>query len=181
MTKIIEYIFNRFPQGMTVKSDKKIGHLREIGAKITSPENRLIMGVTALASQPFLDLYNKDVDEKTRIVSCAKTIAKIAVGTTVGVIVRKSSIGLAKKWCRIPDSSNTLSKMATIFTPKGIDFVKEKKLIDRHSNTMGTVLGTSVGLVTNFVIDMPLTKILTNVLINRFEGKKTNTNSEGGK
>lgn len=180
MTKIVEHVFNRFPQNMTVKGDKKISCLNWIGENVNSPENRLIMGVTAISSQPFIDLYNKDVDEKTRIASCAKTIAKIAVGTTVGVIVRKSAIGIAKKGCLIPDATKNLKKWSTVFTPNGVNYADEVKWVKAHSNTMGTVIGTAAGLVTNFVIDMPLTKFFTNVLIKKFEGKDEKINSQGG-
>lgn len=165
---------------MTVKGDKKIACLNWIGENVNSPENRLIMGVTAISSQPFIDLYNKDVDEKTRIASCAKTIAKIAIGTTVGVIVRKSTIGLAKRGCLIPDNLKNMKKWSTVFTPKDVDYVAEAKWVKGHSKTMGTVLGTAAGLVTNFVVDMPLTKILTNFLIGKFEAQNEKKDSKGG-
>ena len=43
-------------------------------------------------SQPFIDASNKNVDEKTRKVSVARTIAKIIAGTLTGYFVRKGCI-----------------------------------------------------------------------------------------
>ena len=48
--------------------------LSKYATRIAGPENRLILGVSALASQPFIDYYNKKVDEKTRKYSVCKTI-----------------------------------------------------------------------------------------------------------
>ena len=179
MTKIVENIFNRIPNGMTVKNEKTLGRLDWVGKEITSPQNRLIMGVTALATQPFIDLNNKKVDEKTRVMSCAKTLAKILVGTTVGVIIRHSAIKLAKQGCK--DPAKALGKWASVFVPEGVDFKKEADFIAQHKNTIGTVIGTAAGIVTNFIIDMPLTKIMTNVFIKKFEGNPEKEKSEGGK
>lgn len=179
MTKIVENMFNKIPNGMTVKNEKNLRRLDWIGKEITSPQNRLIMGVTALATQPFIDLKNDKVDEKTRVMSCAKTLAKILVGTTVGVIVRHSAIKLAKQGCK--DPAKGLGKWASVFIPEGVNFQKEADFIAQHKNTIGTVIGTLTGIVTNFIIDMPLTKILTSVFIKKFEGKPEKQTSEGGK
>ena len=180
MSRIEEYIFNKFPSRMTVSSPGKLKNIDRIGRKITSPQNRLIMGVTALASQPFIDLYNDKVDNKTRVMSCAKTLAKIIVGTSVGVIVRHSAIAFAKKGCRIPDLSKKMGKWASVFVPENVDLQKEAdNILTNHKNTIGTVIGTAAGLVTNFVIDMPLTKYLTNVFIHKF-AKGTQTQDTKG-
>ncbi|MDD3150023.1 MAG: hypothetical protein PHV68_04240 [Candidatus Gastranaerophilales bacterium] len=57
---------------------------------------RLIMGVAALSTQPLIDYNNKNVDKTTRNYSVARTILKIIVGTTVGVIVRRAALKWAK-------------------------------------------------------------------------------------
>ena len=61
----------RFEQGAmdllpdaTFNKNKTIGLIGDIGRDISSAENRLILGVSALMSQPFIDAKNKDVDEK---------------------------------------------------------------------------------------------------------------------
>lgn len=135
---------------------KAIDALRWSGKEISSAENRLILGVTALASQPFIDLNNKKVDEKTRIISCAKTLAKIIAGTLTGVIIRKGCIKVVQKF-------------PLIFDPKSLDLDVGK--YKQYQNAMGTVLGIFVMLYTNFAIDMPLTKYLTNYFNDRFQKK----------
>ena len=68
-----------------VYSDKKmVNGIKKTGEKISSAEQRLILGASALMSQPFIDANNKRVDEKTRKVSVARTIAKIVAGTFTG-------------------------------------------------------------------------------------------------
>ena len=63
-----------------VYSDKKmVNGIKKTGEKISSAEQRLILGASALMSQPFIDANNKRVDEKTRKVSVARTIAKIVI------------------------------------------------------------------------------------------------------
>lgn len=122
--------------------------LVNVKKNVSSPEQRLILGVTALFSQPFIDLHNSNVDKETRRISTIRTIAKIIVGTTVGVLVRKGCINLAKLKCFQPE--HNLIKDAS--------FDK----IRRYTNTMGTLLATGIAVFTNFMIDAPLTKLLTN-------------------
>ena len=73
---------------MLVTNDKIINAVNWSGKKLNSVEQRIILGATALATQPFFDYYNKNVDEDTRKVSTARTIAKIIAGTAVGIAVR---------------------------------------------------------------------------------------------
>ena len=67
---IINKIVQKIPT-VTLKNGKTLNSLKWIGQHISSPENRLILGVTALASQPFIDLHNRHVDENTKKVSAA--------------------------------------------------------------------------------------------------------------
>ena len=125
--------------------------------KLAGPENRLILGVSALASQPFIDYYNKNVDEKTRKYSVCKTIAKIVVGTTVGVIVR----ALAIKY-----SANLLKTVdVTKIAPDVLKNPESRKILQK---TIGDILGIGVCLFSNFLIDAPLTKKGTNLLAAKY-------------
>lgn len=155
MKKYSSKAFDAIPT-MQIKG-KAIKAIDWAGREISSAENRLILGVTALASQPFIDLNNKKVDEKTRIVSCAKTLAKIIAGTITGVIIRKGSIGIVRKF-------------PVFFHPNKLDAFKPDKL-KQYQNAMGTVLGIVAMLYTNFAIDMPLTKHLTNYFNDKFQKK----------
>jgi len=182
MTKISDILDRRIYEPLhkampekTVVSRKTAKFFMHVGKTISSPEVRLITGVTALASQPFIDLHNKEVDEKTRIVSCAKTIAKIVVGTTTGVLVRHGCIKLAELGCQFKKVSGEAVKWSTLFTP---GFATNIDQIIQHRKTIGTILAVVVSLFTNFAIDMPLTKFLTNIFTKKFENQKTD--SKGG-
>ena len=137
--------------------DKPMSFLTKCATKIAGPENRLIMGVSALASQPFIDYYNKNVDEKTRKYSVCKTISKIVVGTTVGVIVRSLSIKYSAKLLKSVDISNIL--------PNVLKNPESRKILQY---TIGDILGICVCLFTNFLIDAPLTRLGTNFLSKKY-------------
>ena len=137
--------------------EKQTNFLKTCATKIAGPENRLILGVSALASQPFIDFYNKNVDEKTRKYSVCKTIAKIVVGTTVGVIVRSLSIKYSANLLKSIDISKHL--------PNALKNPESRKLLQY---TIGDILGIGVCLFTNFLIDAPLTKLGTNFLAKKY-------------
>ena len=59
---------------VTLGSNRTIKYVTRIGEVINSPHQRLILGATALATQPFIDLNNKKADKETRAVSVARTI-----------------------------------------------------------------------------------------------------------
>lgn len=65
---------------VVLNNDRARQFVTKIGEKINSPEQRLILGATALATQPFIDLNNKKADKETRAVSVARTIGKIIAG-----------------------------------------------------------------------------------------------------
>lgn len=161
-----------------------------VGKCIHSPEQRLILGATALATQPVIDLCNKNVDEETRKTSVARTLAKIVAGTIVGVAVRAGCIALVKKYCkydmRYLDKGEKLVKRIVPKKKNGF-FVpilnskilggKEKnfslteaevqKRFEKYIKSMGTFVATIAMIGTNFLIDAPLTKRLTSVFINK--------------
>lgn len=157
---------------VTQKHTKELVDL--IGKHIQSPEQRLLLGATALATQPFIDYRNKDVDDNTRMISVARTLAKIVAGTIVGVLVRRGGIGLVealgkKKFTY--DAKGFVEKITPeskkdIFTPK---FLKVKNCTEeeferRYSayiKAMGTMFATVAMIFTNFAIDAPLTRVLT--------------------
>ena len=140
-----------------------------IGRNISSAENRLILGATALMTQPFIDSCNKHVDEKTRHVSVCRTIAKIIAGTTTGYFIRKGSIKLIKNWSEIP--SKKVSKFRTLFTPKNAKYADSEEF-KQYQNAMGTVAALIVMMITNFAIDAPLTKGMTNFFVSKSGGDK---------
>lgn len=140
-----------------VIGDKPTKILTKYATKIAGPENRLILGVSAIASQPFIDYFNKNVDEKTRKYSVCKTIAKIIVGTTVGVIVRALAIKYSARYIKSVDVSKIM--------PDALRNPNSRKILQK---TIGDVLGLGVCIFTNFLIDAPLTKIGTNFLAKKY-------------
>lgn len=168
---------------MIIKSDRSIARLKWIGEHISSPENRLIMGGTALVSQPWIDLYNKDVDDETRKASFARTAAKIIAGTITGVAIRYGTIGLVKRLAKVPEVGKQLKNIERLFTPSKIDIAKfqnndtkviEENYLKQYCNTVGTILGLIVMLYTNFAIDVPLTRYFTKIFSKKLDISQNN-------
>ena len=136
--------------------------IKKAGEKISSAEQRLILGASALMSQPFIDAKNKNV-------SVARTIAKIVAGTFTGFVIRKACIKSIKALSHIPQKG--VPKWKSILTPEGI---KDNKTdaFSQYRNAVGTIVALVVMLFTNFLIDAPLTKFLTNTFIQKGENKK---------
>lgn len=153
-----------------VYSDKKmVNGIKKTGEKISSAEQRLILGASALMSQPFIDANNKRVDEKTRKVSVARTIAKIVAGTFTGYFIRKGCIKGIKALSQV--EGKNVPKWKSIFTPKNIKDNTTDAFL-QYRNAMGTVVALVVMMFTNFLIDAPLTKFLTNALVKKEEDKR---------
>ncbi len=166
----------RFEQGAldllpdaTFNKPATVKLIGDIGRDISSAENRLILGVSALMTQPFIDAKNKNVDEETRKVSVCRTIAKIIAGTFTGYFIRKGCIKAIKAWSKIPAPG--IPKYKTLFTPKGARSTNTEAF-KQYQNAMGTVAALVVMLFSNFLIDAPLTKFLTNLLVKNSGGEK---------
>jgi hypothetical protein len=153
----------------TVNSERANKAIKWVGKNISSPENRFILGVTALMSQPFIDLKNKHVDEDTRKVSVARTVAKIIAGTLTGVFIRYGCIKAINSFCKVPTEEVLKSKhprLKTLFTPS-IAFRNLEVDLQKHKEAYGTFLSLAVMTFTNFLIDAPLTKFLTNRFVDK--------------
>ncbi len=167
---------HRFEQGAldllpdaTFNKPKTVKMISDIGHDISSAENRLILGVTALMTQPFIDAKNKNVDEETRRVSVCRTIAKIIAGTLTGYAIRKGAIKAIRAWSQLPAPG--VSRYRTLFTPKGARSTNTEAY-KQYQNAMGTVVALVVMMFTNFIIDAPLTKFLTNLMVKNSGGDK---------
>ncbi len=127
--------------------------------------NRLIMGTTALLTQPAIDYYNHRVDEETRLVSRNRTIAKILAGTTVGIIVRGFCYQAVDKMTNL---SGTKKYSKWLVPEQWVKkFANNPKQLRTYKNALSTGIALCVMLFTNFLIDAPLTVFLTN----RFNAK----------
>lgn len=169
--KTVNRIVKAIPPVKFKTNGKMTNTVKWVGQHISSPENRLILGITALMSQPFIDLHNRRVDERTKEVSAARTVAKIIAGTTTGVIVRYACIAAANALTHKPGAG--VKKISSLFYPKNSK-VTEKEL-RKYINFMGTGLSLGVMMFTNFLIDAPLTKFLTNKFIDKIDAKKSHT------
>lgn len=145
---------------ITINSKKMDSAIKWIHENIASHDQRLVLGITALGTQPFIDLNNKKVDEDTRKISCAKTLAKIIAGTTLGYTVRFLCTKLANGYTQV-DKMGKKAKTNSFLAPAVMNkYTKDKRL--QYINAIGSILGVITCIFTNFLIDAPLTKILTN-------------------
>ena len=123
--------------------------------------NRGIMGATALVTQPTIDYYNHRVDDETRTVSRNRTIAKILAGTAVGMFVVRGPIYKMVKKMTNPNGNGKWDKK---LLPKNyIEALKiNKNVLKNYRSTLAMALALAAMCVTNFVLDAPLTIMLTN-------------------
>ena len=166
---------------MTVKSGKAERAIGWIGEKISSPQNRLILGVTALMFQPLIDLHNRKVDEDTRKMSTARTVAKIIAGTTTGFLIRYGCIKALSRYCKLPSEITPQMKnpkLRMLLTPK-VAKTGELTDLNYYKGAVGTYMSLGIMLFTNFLIDAPLTKSLTNLFIKHLhlDGNNSNNNT----
>ena len=147
--------------------------IKWIGQHVSSPQNRVILGATALMSQPFIDLHNRNVDEETRKVSAARTVAKIIAGTSTGYFVRYYSIKLAEA---LTKTENIKRVSDTFLIPPKFKnpLVKTIKGIKHYRYALGTFISIGIMMVTNFAIDAPLTKVLTNIFVKKVKEHEKN-------
>lgn len=183
ITKIPSRMTSAIASALPAKSfdNKKINkRIAWIGKRISSPENRLILGVSALMTQPFIDLSNKKIDEDTRKVSAARTVAKIIAGTLTGVLVRAGCIKLIDYMTLIPAKMEKTIKnpqLRSLFTPEAA-LTGMLKDLGHYKKAWGTILSLLVMLVTNFAIDAPLTKYLTNKFVDKIHQKDSAAKAE---
>lgn len=181
-TNSVKQTFYNCIPNKVLEKDTYVNAVNWIGKEISSPENRLILGVTALMSQPFIDANNKAVDEQTRKVSVCRTIAKIIAGTFTGVLIRYGCIKSIKAFSKLPtslDKNNMpvkLNSLNTFFSPKNAqsDVTDAYK---QYQNAFGTIASLVVMTFTNFLLDVPITKYLTNKFIKHAQGGKNETSS----
>ena len=159
---------------ITIKSNERsVKNWKKYNDNITHPgTNRLIMGATALITQPTIDYHNHKVDKETREVSRIRTIAKIVAGTTVGVAVRGSCYKLVEKMTNIKGTSKSSKALLPTNTKLLSELLKYKDLLANHKNAISTGLAILAMCITNFLLDAPLTVFLTNYLNDKRKEQK---------
>lgn len=170
-------LFNLLPN-IAVKDGKLLKRLNKAGDIMSRPmENRLIMGGTAIISQPFIDEHNKRVDKDTARASRNRTIGKILAGTFVGCMVRGAVFKLVNM---TTDKDISVDRWNNFLTPRSSSKVMLQMLKNRLLNyrtAFATILSLFIMLGTNIVIDMPLTNKISNFL-NKRDAKKKQRNME---
>jgi len=146
----------------------------DYGNNLNSYHNRAFLGATALPLFTMFDCFNAP-DKETRNNSLAKTWAKVIVGTATGVAVRFAGFRFAKRFAsaradRIGEFGAILvdeRKLGSLCFPKSrIKNYKASKeecadYILNYQKAFGTYSAVVAMLFTNFLIDMPLTILLT--------------------
>lgn len=174
---------------MEIKGKKAINRINWLGDDFDSAMQRFVSGITAILTQPFFDLHNKNTDEKTRKTSCARTIGKIIAGTLTGVLIREACIQATKKFTQHENVETALAEKAEkngkVYTKKTNFKAWEQCLlpnlkkdmtyrqIKKYRGAIGTFTAVGIMIATNFLIDAPLTTYFTNVFV-----KKMNKGSE---
>lgn len=173
-TKFKQKIVNIFPEISFKDNISKWDKFNHFMAK--PAENRAIMGVTALLTQPAIDYYNHRVDEETREVSKNRTIAKIVAGTLVGIGVRE----LCYRFVNSTTKPNEPSKFSKKLLPKEFisELAKNPNYLKNYRNALSTMVALCVMTFTNFLLDAPLTVLLTNKLNSMSQKAKENSNTK---
>ena len=142
-----------------------------------SPEQRLFLGVTALPTLSLYDYFGSP-DEKTKKVALSKTWAKVIAGTLTGYLIRKGGIELIRHFSQadcVPIKNSVKSlvkdnenkKLSSLYPrswlgEREITYDEFELERDKYVKYFGTCLAIGAMLITNFVIDAPLTVFLTN-------------------
>lgn len=146
---------------------------------LSSVHQRIAIGTSAFLLQPLIDLRNKEVDKDTREVSAVRSAAKAVVGTATGIIIRDLCMKFAEfKYAKKDAMGNIMREAGEIIIDpekvkqsfgKGFDALNlnPKELADavkRVPAVVGTLAALLIMVVTNFVVDAPLTNKLSESL-----------------
>jgi hypothetical protein len=115
-------------------------------------QNRAIYGVSAIASQPFFDYKNPNVDKTTQKYSLIKTLTKIVVGTGVGIASR----AIFQKW------GENLYKKGKLKMPNLENLDKNKA-----TRCFGNVFAIIGAIIAMLSVDI----LISNVLLSYFNKK----------
>ena len=159
--RLKQTVLDVFPSATIKDGTRRVDKWKKSDELLSNPAvNRLIMGATALVTQPSIDYYNHKVDKETREVSRIRTISKILAGTAVGIAVRGACFILIEEMTNFKDTKR-LGK--ALLPPKFLsELASDAKLLKNYRNALSTTIAVLAMSVTNFLIDAPLTVFLTN-------------------
>lgn len=154
--------YDKFFKSIPSKDIANSAKFNKAGHVLASPHwNRVVIGAAAISSQPWMDLYNPKVDKDTAKASSLRTTAKIIVCTSVGFVVRGLCYKLVQKYAH-----GSAKEGSTLLTPREILEEANKELkankLKIHKNALSTITALAAMLFTNFLIDAPVTTMLSN-------------------
>lgn len=166
--------YDKFLKIVPNKDLKNSVKYNKTGQLIASPHwNRVALGVSAMATQPWFDYLNPNVDKDTARTSCCRTFAKIIVCTTIGFLIRGGVFKLTNKYMNA-----TKKEGSTLLTPNAILNETNKEVrnmkLKIHKNAFSTITALGVMLFTNVLLDAPLTTKFSNFLISKMQHKEKN-------
>jgi len=170
--RIGQKAFDVMPEITPKESKKGIEKAKKYEDGMSKPHvNKLIIGGTALVTQPFIDYYNHKVDEETRTVAKNRTIAKVVACTAVGLPIRKLFYDIVQK---MTDKNGSKRFSKALLPDKSVlrKYIKNDTHLKNYRNALSTTLAILVMCVTNFVLDAPLTTHFTNKLNAKSAKKK---------
>lgn len=173
---------------MIIKSKNIEKFINYSGRKLNAPQQSIIMGVSALAFQPYINRKNKQLDEDTRDMAVARSIGKCITGNVSDFLTRVFSIfavvrlsNYAVNKVKSDDDLVTEIKPKSrldIFTPKlkeGFiprpqkEFLKDFK---SYQMAMGALVATGLAVFVKTTVELPATKFLTDYFYSKEKMKK---------
>ncbi len=172
--KVVQKIIDAVPEHTQKESAKKLDRWNKIDNWVSKPaQNRAIMGVTALMTQPFIDYNNPKVDKETRKMAFFNRCAVILAGTSVGMFIVRGPIHtLTEKMTDLKGKS----KFSKALLPKKYlnEIAENEKFLKNYRVALSTSLAVAACAITNFLLDAPLTIYLTNLFQDKLCNKKKN-------
>ena len=169
---VFQKIIDTVPAHTKKESAKKLEKWNKVDNWVSKPaQNRAIMGVTALMTQPFIDYNNPKVDKETRKMAFLNRLAVILAGTSVGMFVVRGPIhSLTEKMTNIKGKS----KFSKTLLPKKYlnEIAENEKFLKNYRVALSTSLAVAACAVTNFLLDAPLTIYLTNLFHDKLCNQK---------
>lgn len=158
------------------------------GKKLNAPQQSVVMGVTAVLFQPYINRKNKKLDNDTRDMAVARSIGKNITGNFFDFITRVASIfavgGLSKYIINDVKNEDDLvteispkNKIKDILTPNlkenfiqrpHKEFLKDYK---SYRMAMGALLATGIAVFVKTTVELPVTKKLTEIFYKREKSK----------
>ena len=161
--RMAQKVIDVLPSHTQKETPRKLEEWNKFDNWVSKPaQNRAVMGATAIITQPAIDYNNHKVDKETRRVARNRTIAKIIVGTCVGIMVRGSAYKAVTNMTNIAGKT----KFSKALLPKKslTEIANNEKFLKNYRSALSSSLAILAMCVTNFVLDAPLTVLLTNKL-----------------